>query len=126
LKGIRVLFDDGSRLIYRLSGTGSSGATIRVYIECYEKEDVLTEAQVRTISSNQVQGKLLLFLGYVKAVSQYRPGNFGLEEIHRQGGAYCNHIRCSNNEKTALILQSVMCSYYYLLLVYFYNTEKLL
>lgn len=45
-QGIRVLFDDGSRLIYRLSGTGSSGATIRVYIECYEKEDVLTEAQV--------------------------------------------------------------------------------
>ncbi|XP_066153669.1 phosphoglucomutase [Euwallacea fornicatus] len=45
-QGIRILFDDGSRLIYRLSGTGSSGATIRVYIECYEKEDVLTHAQV--------------------------------------------------------------------------------
>lgn len=58
LKGIRVLFDDGSRLIYRLSGTGSSGATIRIYIECYEKEDVLTEAQVINTYSNQVQGKL--------------------------------------------------------------------
>ncbi|XP_050292995.1 phosphoglucomutase [Anthonomus grandis grandis] len=45
-QGIRVLFEDGSRLIYRLSGTGSSGATIRVYIECYEKDDVLTDAQV--------------------------------------------------------------------------------
>ncbi|KAF7287696.1 phosphoglucose mutase 1 [Rhynchophorus ferrugineus] len=45
-QGIRVLFEDGSRLIYRLSGTGSSGATIRVYIECYEKENVLTDAQV--------------------------------------------------------------------------------
>ncbi|XP_030749058.1 phosphoglucomutase isoform X3 [Sitophilus oryzae] len=45
-QGIRILFEDGSRLIYRLSGTGSSGATIRVYIECYEKEDVLTDAQV--------------------------------------------------------------------------------
>lgn len=46
-QGIRILFDDGSRLIYRLSGTGSSGATIRIYIECYEKENVLTDAQVR-------------------------------------------------------------------------------
>ncbi|XP_066251787.1 phosphoglucomutase [Euwallacea similis] len=45
-QGIRILFNDGSRLIYRLSGTGSSGATIRIYIECYEKEDVLTHAQV--------------------------------------------------------------------------------
>lgn len=35
LKGLRVIFTDGSRLIYRLSGTGSSGATVRVYIENY-------------------------------------------------------------------------------------------
>lgn len=45
-QGIRILFEDGSRLIYRLSGTGSTGATIRVYIECYEKENVLADAQV--------------------------------------------------------------------------------
>ncbi|XP_060533837.1 phosphoglucomutase [Cylas formicarius] len=45
-QGIRILFEDGSRLIYRLSGTGSSGATVRVYIECYEKENVLSDAQV--------------------------------------------------------------------------------
>jgi phosphoglucomutase len=35
LKGLRIIFTDGSRLIYRLSGTGSSGATVRVYIENY-------------------------------------------------------------------------------------------
>ncbi|XP_057664121.1 phosphoglucomutase [Diorhabda carinulata] len=44
-QGIRILFDDGSRLIYRLSGTGSSGATIRVYIDSYEKKNVLSDAQ---------------------------------------------------------------------------------
>ena len=33
---IRVLFADGSRIVFRLSGTGTSGATIRVYIEKYE------------------------------------------------------------------------------------------
>ena len=35
-QGIRVVFDDGSRVIYRLSGTGTAGATLRVYIEKYE------------------------------------------------------------------------------------------
>ena len=35
-QGIRIIFDDGSRIIFRLSGTGSSGATIRMYIEGYE------------------------------------------------------------------------------------------
>ncbi|KAJ8953689.1 hypothetical protein NQ314_007297 [Rhamnusium bicolor] len=44
-KSVRVLFEDGSRLIYRLSGTGSSGATIRIYIDSYEKDNVLSEAQ---------------------------------------------------------------------------------
>lgn len=29
---------DGSRIIFRLSGTGSSGATIRLYIEQYSKD----------------------------------------------------------------------------------------
>ena len=37
-QGLRVLFDDGSRIVYRLSGTGTSGATLRVYIERYEAD----------------------------------------------------------------------------------------
>lgn len=36
--GLIVKFADGSRIVYRLSGTGSSGATLRVYIEKYEKQ----------------------------------------------------------------------------------------
>ena len=38
-QGIRVLFESGSRIIYRLSGTGTVGATLRVYIERYEPAD---------------------------------------------------------------------------------------
>ena len=38
--GLIVRFTDGSRIVYRLSGTGSSGATIRVYLERYSKEDL--------------------------------------------------------------------------------------
>jgi phosphoglucomutase len=35
-QGIRFIFSDGSRIIIRLSGTGSAGATIRLYLEQYE------------------------------------------------------------------------------------------
>ncbi|XP_008775523.1 phosphoglucomutase, cytoplasmic 2 isoform X2 [Phoenix dactylifera] len=41
-QGIRYLFEDGSRLVFRLSGTGSEGATIRVYIEQYEEDSMKT------------------------------------------------------------------------------------
>lgn len=34
-QGLRVLFEDGSRLVFRLSGTGSAGATIRLYVDSY-------------------------------------------------------------------------------------------
>ncbi|XP_010271265.1 PREDICTED: phosphoglucomutase, cytoplasmic-like [Nelumbo nucifera] len=41
-QGVRYLFEDGSRLVFRLSGTGSEGATIRLYIEQYEKDSSKT------------------------------------------------------------------------------------
>lgn len=37
-QGVRILFEDGSRIIYRLSGTGTSGATVRIYLESYEAD----------------------------------------------------------------------------------------
>ena len=37
-QGIRILFTSGARIIYRLSGTGTEGATLRVYIEQLEKD----------------------------------------------------------------------------------------
>ncbi len=37
-QGIRFGFDDGSRIVYRLSGTGTEGATLRVYLERYEPD----------------------------------------------------------------------------------------
>mmetsp|Transcript_55220 Transcript_55220/g.103520 ORF Transcript_55220/g.103520 Transcript_55220/m.103520 type:complete len:694 (+) Transcript_55220:36-2117(+) len=36
-QGIKIIFTDGSRIVFRLSGTGSAGATIRLYLEQYEK-----------------------------------------------------------------------------------------
>lgn len=37
-QGIRIGFEGGDRIIYRLSGTGTQGATLRVYIESYQPE----------------------------------------------------------------------------------------
>ncbi|XP_017863552.1 PREDICTED: phosphoglucomutase [Drosophila arizonae] len=45
-QGLRIVFDDGSRIVMRLSGTGSSGATVRLYIDSYEKQNVLGQASV--------------------------------------------------------------------------------
>ncbi|XP_072047752.1 phosphoglucomutase-1-like [Amphiura filiformis] len=38
-QGVRIIFKDGSRIIFRLSGTGSSGATVRMYIDSYEADE---------------------------------------------------------------------------------------
>ncbi len=37
-QGIRIRFRDGSRIVYRLSGTGTGGATLRVYLERYVRD----------------------------------------------------------------------------------------
>ena len=37
-QGIRIIFEDGSRIVFRLSGTGTKGATIRIYIEGYTRD----------------------------------------------------------------------------------------
>ena len=37
-QGIRIGFEDGSRIVFRLSGTGTVGATLRVYLEAFEPD----------------------------------------------------------------------------------------
>jgi len=37
-QGVRIGFTDGSRVVFRLSGTGTQGATLRVYLESYEPD----------------------------------------------------------------------------------------
>ncbi|KJH50434.1 phosphoglucomutase/phosphomannomutase, alpha/beta/alpha domain II [Dictyocaulus viviparus] len=51
-QGLRIVFEDGSRLVYRLSGTGSAGATIRLYVDSYvppsDKDKLFAPAQVNS------------------------------------------------------------------------------
>jgi phosphoglucomutase len=37
-QGTRILFTDGSRIVFRLSGTGTEGATLRIYLEAFEPD----------------------------------------------------------------------------------------
>ncbi len=37
-QGIRIGFEDGARIVFRLSGTGTEGATLRIYVEAYEAD----------------------------------------------------------------------------------------
>jgi phosphoglucomutase len=63
-QGIRIMFTDGSRVVFRLSGTGTSGATLRVYLERHEpdasKHDQDTQqalAPLITLAENLAQIK---------------------------------------------------------------------
>jgi len=67
-QGLRFIFTDGSRIIFRLSGTGSSGATIRLYIEQYEKDpskvDVDAKEALKSIIETALEvSKLKEFTG---------------------------------------------------------------
>ncbi len=44
-QGIRLLFADDSRIVFRLSGTGTEGATLRVYMERYETGNLFGDTQ---------------------------------------------------------------------------------
>ena len=54
-QGLRVLFTDGSRIVYRLSGTGTVGATIRMYIEQYEADPAKHGQDTQTTLAGLIQ-----------------------------------------------------------------------
>ena len=46
-QGIRLIFKDGARVIFRLSGTGTQAATLRLYLERYESNPALHDIPVQ-------------------------------------------------------------------------------
>ncbi|KAI9815246.1 MAG: Phosphoglucomutase-2 [Pycnora praestabilis] len=66
-QGIFVTFDDGSRIVVRLSGTGSSGATIRLYVEKHEddKSKFTLDAQEYLKGNVELAVELLRLKEYV-------------------------------------------------------------
>jgi len=59
-QGVRILFEDGSRIIFRLSGTGTSGATVRLYLESYE-----ADAGRHGLDAQEALADLISAAGYV-------------------------------------------------------------
>jgi len=59
-QGIRFLFEDGSRVIFRLSGTAGSGATVRMYIEQYQPDPSKLDMPVADALKDLVQIALKL------------------------------------------------------------------
>ncbi|MGB5593719.1 MAG: alpha-D-glucose phosphate-specific phosphoglucomutase [Crocosphaera sp.] len=54
-QGIRIGFTDGSRIIFRLSGTGTKGATLRVYVESYEPDSSKHNVETQEALSPLIQ-----------------------------------------------------------------------
>ncbi|MDH5471698.1 MAG: alpha-D-glucose phosphate-specific phosphoglucomutase [Gammaproteobacteria bacterium] len=54
-QGIRILFSNGARIVYRLSGTGTEGATLRVYIEQPEKDPAKLENDPQLLLSELIK-----------------------------------------------------------------------
>ncbi len=65
-QGLRIIFTDGARIVFRLSGTGTAGATLRVYIESYvagpdglgdDPKDALKELVDAALHVSQIPAK---------------------------------------------------------------------
>jgi len=54
-QGIRIIFDDESRIVFRLSGTGTEGATLRVYIEKYEANPDLHDLETQAALADLIE-----------------------------------------------------------------------
>jgi phosphoglucomutase len=61
-QGTRILFEDGSRIVFRLSGTGTEGATLRIYLEAFEPYTTQhhLDAQEALAKLIEIAGKLSL------------------------------------------------------------------
>lgn len=57
-QGLRVLFEDGSRIVFRLSGTGTEGATLRVYLESFEPDPAR-----QGVDAQEALGELIAIAG---------------------------------------------------------------
>jgi phosphoglucomutase len=54
-QGIRILFTDGSRIVFRLSGTGTEGATLRIYLEAYELDSTKHHLDAQVALAEMIQ-----------------------------------------------------------------------
>lgn len=54
-QGVRVYLNNGGRVVYRLSGTGTSGATLRVYLDVYENDPELLDQEPQAALAKMIE-----------------------------------------------------------------------
>ncbi len=54
-QGLRILFEDASRIVFRLSGTGTSGATVRIYLEAFEPDSSKHDLDAQIALAEMIQ-----------------------------------------------------------------------
>ena len=59
-QGIRIGFSNGSRIVFRLSGTGTSGATLRIYYESYEKDSAKLNQETQQALNELIELSLIV------------------------------------------------------------------
>jgi len=57
-QGLRLLFASGARIVFRLSGTGTAGATLRLYVESYESDPARQDADAQQALRAYVEAAL--------------------------------------------------------------------
>ncbi len=53
-QGIRIGFENGSRIVFRLSGTGTVGATLRIYLERFEADSALHNQEAQFVLNDLI------------------------------------------------------------------------
>ncbi len=71
-QGIRIRFEDGSRVVFRLSGTGTEGATLRVYLERFEPGPDGLDRDVEEMLEPLIDAVDAL-VGYRRAIGRMEP-----------------------------------------------------
>jgi phosphoglucomutase len=59
-QGLRIMFTDGSRIVFRLSGTGTAGATLRIYLEAFEPDTSKHDLDAQDALAEMIQIALQL------------------------------------------------------------------
>ncbi len=59
-QGIRIIFESGARIVFRLSGTGTSGATIRMYVESFEADPARQDRDAQEALAGYIDAALTL------------------------------------------------------------------
>jgi phosphoglucomutase len=54
-QGIRIYLKNGGRIVFRLSGTGTEGATLRLYIDCYQNDPELLEQETQSALNSLIK-----------------------------------------------------------------------